>query len=279
MRFSAQEYAQKAQSLCVLPDVYLRLKEIMDDESSSLQELADIIQLDPALSSTLLKLANSALFNFPREVDSITKALTLLGMNEARNLIETYGATRAFSALDNSVIDIDKFWEISVDCALMCKYLAKHMHIKGEGLFVSGLLHNIGELVVLYSHVDFVQQCQAFDKKETPWQKQFKTFGFTYDKCSVELLNLWQLPEKLIEPIRNMEHAFEDESSSLLAQLLHVASRLAILNYHPGLYDKNALIPRAILLSLKLEWDDLNNAINYCNAEGLVILSALKLKH
>lgn len=279
MIFSAQEYAQNAQSLCVLPDVYLRLKEIMDDESSSLQDIADIIQLEPALSSTLLKLANSAMFNFPREVDSIARALTLLGMNETRNLVDTYGATCAFSVLDNSVIDIDKFWEISVDCALICKYLAKTMNIKGEGLFVSGLLYNIGELVVMYSNVEQVLQCQDFDKKETPWHKQLKTFGFTYDKCTVELLNLWQLPESLINPISQLEHALDDKNDNISAKLLYVASRLAILNYHPGLYDKNAFIPRSLLLALGLDWDDLNNAINYCNAEGLVILSALKLKH
>ena len=279
MKFSAQEYAQKAQSLCVLPDVYLRLKEIMDDDSSSLQDIANIIELDPALSSTLLKLANSAMFSFPREVDSIARAVTLLGMNETRTLVETYGATRAFSTLDNSVIDIDKFWEISVDCALICKYLAKLKKVRAEGLFVSGLLHNIGELVVLYTHVDPVLECQDFDKKQTPWLKQLKTFGFTYDKCTVELLNLWQLPSSLVEPIKGLEQVGNIQRSSLTAQLLYMASRLAILNYHPGLYDKNTFIPRGLLLELELEWDDLNNAIDFCNAEGLVILSALKLKH
>lgn len=278
MVLTVEEYVKRAESLCVLPDVYLRLKEIMDDESSSLQDIADIIQLDPALSSTLLKLANSAIFNFPREVDSIARALTLLGMNEARHLVDTYGATCAFSALDNSVIDIDKFWEISVDCALICKYLSQVMNIKGEGLFISGLLHNIGELVILYTDVEQVVACQEFGKKETPWQKQLKTFGFTYDKCTVELLNSWQLPESLIQPIRDIDHALDEENATQSSQILYVATRLAILNYHPGLYDKKTFIPRSILAALELNWDDLNNAINYCNAEGLVILSALKLK-
>ena len=105
MPTTALEYAEKAEKICVLPDVYLRLKELMDDEKATLADIANIIALDPALSSKLLKVANSALFNFPREIDTISKAISILGMEEVHNLINTYGVTEAFSSVNNNVID------------------------------------------------------------------------------------------------------------------------------------------------------------------------------
>jgi len=278
MSMSALEYAQKARALCVLPDVYLRLKEIIEDEQSSLASIADVLALDPALSATLLKIANSALFNFPREVDSISKAISILGTEEVHNLVNTYGATAAFSHIDSSAIDLDRFWEISVDCALICKYLAQKKHIKGcKGLFVSGLLHNIGELVILQTDVEKVKYCQQYDKTETPWQRQRDAFGFTYADCSVELLTLWQLPESLIAPIRDFHNAYGEERSAA-ASLLYVASRLALLNSHPGMYSKKHFVGVHILQELDISMTDLDEAVNFCNLEGLSILSALKLK-
>lgn len=278
MSLTVLEYAQKAKELCVLPDVYLRLKEIMEDDKSTLTDIADMISLDPVLSSSLLKIANSALFNFPREIDSISRAIMILGVEEVSNLVNTYGTTAAFSNAATCSINIDRFWEISVDCALFCKFLAKKIGLKnGEGLFLSGLLHNIGELAIAQSESKKVEYCQNYDKDETPWQRQQDVFGFTYADCGVELLRLWQLPEKLILPIQEFHHAYDEETDKN-SQLLYIASRLALLNSHPGMYSKQSFLGQHIMEDLGITKNDINEAINFCNLEGLSIMSALKLK-
>jgi len=278
MLTTALQYAEKAEELCVLPDVYLRLKEMMDDEQSTLVDIANIIALDPALSSKLLKVANSALFNFPREIDSISRAISILGINEVHNLINTYGATSAFSSIDTSIIDMDRFWEISVDCALLCKFLAQKKGIKNsKGIFVSGLLHNIGELVVMQSAPKKVQYCQGYDKNETPWQRQKDVFGFTYADCSAELLNLWQLPQSIISPIKEFHQAYNEDKSEVVS-LLYICTRLALLNSHPGMYSKKLFVGQHVMQDLGITLDDLDEAVNFCNVEGMAIISALKLK-
>lgn len=278
MRTTALQYAQKAEELCVLPDVYLRLQEMMDDEQSTLADIANIIALDPTLTSKLLKVANSALFNFPREIDTISRALAILGVNEVHNLINTYGVTSAFSAVDTRIIDMDRFWEVSVDCALLCKYLAQKKHIKNsKGLFVSGLLHNIGELVVMQIDPKKAQYCQQYDKDETPWQRQQDVFGFTYADCSAKLLNLWQLPHNIISPIEQYHNAYNEEKDQVTA-LLYICTRLALLNSHPGMYSKKSFIGQHIMEDLGVTFDDLDEALNFCNIEGLSIMSALSLK-
>ncbi|GHE84792.1 HDOD domain-containing protein [Thalassotalea profundi] len=278
MALTALDYAKKAEQLCALPDVYLRLKEILDDEKTSLDEIADIIILDPALSSTLLKLANSAFFNFPREIDSISRALMVLGIKEVNNLINTYGVTQAFANVNEHIIDMDRFWEVSVDCALLCKYLAKKKNIpEADGLFLSGLLHNVGTLAMMQSEDKKLQYCEQYDSDETPWQRQQDVFGFTFAEVSAELLCLWQLPEKIIKPIREYHQAYSQELSPT-SSLLYITSRLALINSHPGMYSKKTFLGKHLMDDLDITMDEINEAIDFCNGEGLAIMSALKLK-
>lgn len=279
MAETALDYAKKATELCVLPDVYLRLKEVLDDETSTFEDIAQIILLSPVLSSTLLKIANSALFNFPREIDSISKSLSILGLQQVRSLVNTYGLTKAFAGIDPNVIDLDKFWEISVDSALIAKFLAKKNKVKNtESIFLSGLLHNVGELAMLATAPKKVQYCESYDKEQTPWQRQEDVFGFTFSDCTAELLNLWDIPESIIKPIREHNLAFQQDLDDI-STILYIAIRAAVLNSHPGLYSKKTFIAPHILKDHSYSLADVNEAIDYCNAEGLAIMSVLKLKN
>jgi len=277
MEDTALYYAQQAQELCVLPDVYTRLKQMLDDEETTLAEISDVIALDPALASKLLKIANSALFGFPKQIDSITRALAVLGLAEVTNLINAYGVTASFSGLNPEVLDMDRFWEISIDCALLTKFLAKKIKLKNsEGLFLSGLLHNIGELAIVHNAPKKVHYCEQFSKEDTPWERQLDVFGFTFSDCSAELLNLWQLPETIIEPIKNYRHAYAQELAPT-SSLLFITTRLALINSHPGMYSKKSFLGQHLLEDLGITGDDIEQALTFCNAEGMSIMSALKV--
>lgn len=277
MRLTALQYAEKSQELCVLPDVYIRLKEMLESKQATLDSIAEIISLDPALASCLLKIANSALFNFPKAVESIPRALMILGIKEVHNLINTYGVTAAFSALDPKIMDMDKFWEISVDCALLTKFLAQRKNIENsEGLFLSGLFHNIGELAIVHNAPKKVQYCEAYTSDETPWQRQQDVFGFTFAQCSAELLTLWDLPELIISPIHEYNNAYNEEVSPE-STLLYVTSRLAVINSHPGMYSKVNFIGKHLLEDLNISMNDIDEALEFCNTEGMAIMSALKI--
>ncbi|GAA5140895.1 HDOD domain-containing protein [Thalassotalea piscium] len=279
MTLTALDYAKKAEQLCALPDVYLRLKEILDDEHASLDDIANVIMLDPALTTSLLKLANSAFFNFPREIDSISRALMVLGIKEVNNLINAYGTTKAFAKVNANIIDMDRFWEVSVDCALMCKYFAIKHNVEGcDGIFLSGLLHNVGTLAMIQSEDKKVVYCENYDSEETPWQRQEDVFGFTFADVSAELLRLWQLPDHIIKPIKEYHQAYAQELSPA-SSLLYITSRLALINSHPGMYSKKNFLGKHLMYDLGITMDDINEAIDFCNAEGLAILSALKLKN
>ena len=151
------DYVQHASELFVLSDSFVRIKELIDDESSTIDDIADVILLDPALTGTVLKLANSSFFNYPGKIDTVSKAVLVLGISEIYNLVIAFFTQQAFKDLEVQQGYLDNFWCQSVDCALMVKYLgAKLKFPNAERLFIVGLLYNIGELAVQHAQAQGV---------------------------------------------------------------------------------------------------------------------------
>tara|TARA_R110002126_G_scaffold160458_8_gene308100 strand:+ start:1537 stop:2382 length:846 start_codon:yes stop_codon:yes gene_type:complete len=272
---NALQYAQNAAELFVFPDSFLRVKELMESETASLDDIAEVILLDPVLTSKLLKLANSAVYRLPYQVESVSKALLVLGKAQLYNLVLSIAVSSACSKLSSSVIDTERFWEQSINAALIGKYLANYCGLRQpDRLYVAGLLHNIGELVVMQQAPENAALCQQYSDEIKPWQLQQTILGFTYAACGAELLNLWQLPDSIVEPLarQHSNHFVASEPDVLISYL---AVRLALANQHPDLYNTKTLIDPFVLELLHIEQADLIKAIDFCNTEGLFILSVL----
>ncbi|REL37470.1 HDOD domain-containing protein [Thalassotalea euphylliae] len=277
MSKSPAQFAQAAQELCVLPDIYLKLTEMLANDECKLDDIADVISLEPAIAASLLKIANSAMFNFPKQIDSINKALILLGLSQVKKLVDAYGVTAAFSSINPEITDMERFWEISVECALICQFLAQRKKISNaDNIFLSGLFHNLGLLAIVHNAPDAVQFCERYTSNETPWHRQQETFGFTFADCSAALLEQWQLPLTIVTPIKEFNHAFQEELDAP-SNLLYVASRLAVYNSHPGLYSKKTIVGQHILDSLGLTEEDIDAAIEHCNEQALELLAAFPI--
>ncbi|MCC5451769.1 HDOD domain-containing protein [Rheinheimera sp. UJ51] len=272
---NALQYAQNVQELFSLPDSYFRVKELMDSDTANLDDIADVILLDPVLTSKILKLANSAVYRLPYQVETINKALLVLGKTQVYNLILSIGISTACSKLNTQAIDTERFWEQSVNAALIAKYLAQRIGLKHpDRSYVSGLLHNIGELVVVQQNAEVAAACQEYTDEMKPWQLQQKLLGFSYAACGAELLNMWQLPDSIVEPLA-LQNNTHYEARSLDVLVVHLAVRLALANQHPELYNMQTLVDPYLLEVLQLAQADLIKAIDFCNTEGLFVLSIL----
>ena len=273
---NAMEYADKANEIFVLSDSFIRIKELIDNESSTIDDIADVILIDPALAGTILKLANSSFFNYPGKIDTISKAVLVLGITEVYNLVIAYFTTEAFKSITADANYLEAFWEQSVDTALLVKYIGGKLNIpNAERLFILGLLHNIGELIVQQFTPDKVIECQCFELSELPWIKQQRLLGFTYADCSAQLLRSWQLPYSLIGPIQNQDEE-NFAMSTQETQLLYLAKRIMLKNtlYQNAPY--SSLITEEQLSHLNLDESLMQAAVSYCDMERLGILSVLK---
>jgi len=271
----ALQYAQNVTDLFALPEGYLRVKELMDSDTASLDEVAEVILVDPVLTSKLLKLANSAIYSLPYQVESVSKALLVLGKTQVYNLVLSIGIASACSKVDTSAIDLERFWEQSVNAALIAKHLAQSCEIKPtDRFYVAGLLHNIGELAVLQNDAAQAHSCQAYSSEQRPWQLQQNILGFTYAECGAELLHLWHLPDSIVEPVA-LQHSTRFDPKNKTQLIVYLAVRLALANQHPEIYSTKQLIDPFVLELLNLTQPDIIRAIDFCNTEGLFILSVL----
>ena len=267
------DIADKASEVFVLPDAVTRLKECMDDSAASIDDIAEIIAFDPGLASQMLKVANSALYRFPNKIETISKALQVIGTRSAYDLALAYGITHAFSAIDSKIIDLDKFWEQSVSCGLLAKYFAETRRIREpERLFVCGLLHNIGELVVVSQLPHEAKRCLAFNARVSPAELQQAILGFTYAELSGALVRRWNIPESITKPvslIHDVDSGINDEDT-LILQLSYV---LALDNVNPEVYPSYNNLKPDLHEKLALKREDLEDALDITNLQCISVMS------
>ena len=260
----------------VLSDSFLRIKELIDDETSTIDDIAEVILLDPALAGTILKLANSSFFNYPGKIDTISKAVLVLGITEVYNLVIAYFTTDAFKQIEADAAYLEAFWECSIDCALFIKYLGGALKVRNaERLFILGLLHNLGELVVKQFRPEVLEQCMPTNADIMPWQHQYEVLGFTYGECTAALLKNWQLPLAIYDPIEQQDN---DNIASLTneAKLLYLAKRIMWQHNFFEKEDVEKFLAGNELEALGVDRDIIRMAINYCDMERLSVLAILK---
>lgn len=268
---NVQELAVSASEVFVLPEAVTRLKECMDDHAASMDDVAEIISFDPGLTSQILKVANSALYRFPNAIETITKALQVIGTRSAYDLALAYGVTHAFGSMEANIIDLDKFWEQSVSCGLLAKYFAEYKRQREpERLFVAGLLHNIGELVMVSTHPKEATRCLAFNSRVGPNDLQRAVLGFTYAELSAELIKQWGIPATIYQPIRALHQPL---SSDLDASIMQLSYTLALDNVHPDIYPELCNLEPHLYETLDIARDELEDALDITNLQCISVIA------
>ena len=196
---------EEVNELISLPEVYLKVRTLMDDPSSDIYDFAKVISVDPNLSSRVLKVVNSAYFGFPKPVESIARAVNLIGIGLLHNMVLGVAAISSI-ALPNEFIPLKTFWRTSLFTGVYARSLAEKRGLaKNEPLFIAGLLHEIGHLV-LYSRLPEKSQ-QARELAEAEGLKDHeaerRVFGCHYGDVGARLMAQWNLPENLQILTRN----------------------------------------------------------------------------
>ncbi len=247
---------------------------MLDDQSSHMDDIAELIAQDPALTSKLLRLANSALFRFPSQIHSIAKAVNVIGGEALYNLVIAETARSVIEHFGEEPIDVNRFWRQSVLCSLLAKDLARMAKIRGsERFFVLGLLHNLGELIVASQTPELATKCEQAGLDLAPWKHQQEIFEFTYADCSADVLKAWGLPDTLYLPITRLH----DEKFALAnkeAAVLLVAARVAF-NEVTEANDTCQWLDAKLLNALDLTPDDIDDLLKMVKMEATGILALM----
>lgn len=227
---TAASLAREIHDLVSLPEIYVRIKQLVDDPKASLIDVADAISVDPGLTARLLRLANSAFFGLRVKIETVPRAITLLGVRQVHDFVLATWVMRSFAGIPPALVDMRQFWESSVLCGAAARSLARRCRVpEADRLFVVGLLAQVGRLV-LYLRLPDLEEAilGAAEREGRPVAAvEREVLGFDYAAVGAELLASWSLPATLVEPIRHHTVPAMERAYPLETAVIHTAVRLA----------------------------------------------------
>jgi diguanylate cyclase (GGDEF)-like protein len=190
-------------SLPSLPTIAVRIIQEIKKESSSMGELAKIISYDPALTTKILRIANSSFYALPYKVDTLERAINIMGMEALKNIALSFVIVNGFKKQSVDKFDYELFWKRSITAAVSAEMIAKRLGLGQEDFFVTALLMDIGVLVMYMCRPD--DYMKVIDEKITSHvsTKEAERAIFTFDHADVgsEILKKWGIPDNIYLPI------------------------------------------------------------------------------
>ena len=222
------------EDLVTLPEVALRIAQMVDDPNSSSFDIGREISRDAAMTARLLRIANGAAFGQQGRIASVSRAITVLGVKRVRDLTVGLTAIHAFDGIDNELVTMESFWRHSVLCAVAADQLAaRRDRGQRESPFIAGLLHDIGQLV-LFSRVPALARqalLMSVDSVDDLDLYQCERAVMLLDHAAVgaALAQKWKLPAVLQECIRFHHEPELAQEFPLEVATIHIANSIAVL--------------------------------------------------
>ena len=197
-------YLVQVEQLIALPDIYIAVKETIEDPDADMQQLVEIIKYDPAMSAKLLRVANSPLYGQISNISTIDRAVTLLGTKTVHDLVLAISISQTFNRIIDTY-DVATFWQNSIMRATIAKCCANELNIpESDRLFTLGLLSDIGHMAMTICEPNLMRQVLSQQQKTNYplYLYERSTFGFDCGELGADLLESWSIPES-IQRLRN----------------------------------------------------------------------------
>ncbi len=218
-------------TLLSLPTVCARLDAVVNDPLSSNRDVARVIGEDPGLTARLLQLANSALYGFPAKIDTITRAVAIIGTYQLRDLALATGVINLFDGTDDDLLSLDAFWRHSVACGVAARIIATcRRETNVEHFFIAGLLHDLGRLVMISEMPDRFRAllAESAEQESLLYEVERARLGFDHADVGAALLRRWNLPESLATAVGLHHRPCSPEGvCDTGAAIVHVADIIA----------------------------------------------------
>lgn len=192
--------ANKEIKLPEMPSTAFELNEIVEDPTASVHSIAEVVNKSPSLATLLLRIVNSSFYGFPSKINNISRAVTIIGTREITGLALGLSIVKAFKDIPEEIIDMSSFLRHSIACGIISRILAANKNIpETEQMFVSGLLHDIGRLIIYQYFPD--QAKILFSLSATSdkllYQQENSLLGGNHTLIGKYLLKEWKLPLEL----------------------------------------------------------------------------------
>ncbi len=212
-----------------LPTIFYQINEAVEDPECSFVEIGEIISNDPSLSARLLRIVNSSFFGFPSKIETITHAVTIVGMAQLRDLALATTVVNQFKGVPKNLINMEKFWLHSVATGLTAKILAIYRReANADRFYLMGMLHDLGRLLLLLNIPDSIKTVMAkYELGGTMYAAENEVLGFDHASAAGQLMKSWQLPEMLQEAVSYHHKPHEAPHYPIAASIVHISDFIA----------------------------------------------------
>ncbi|MBW2053943.1 MAG: HDOD domain-containing protein [Deltaproteobacteria bacterium] len=213
-----------------LPGPVIAILDVLNNPASSAQELSEALRYDQSIASRVLKLVNSAFYGFPRQIDTLSKAVTILGYTSIQNIILTTSIFDTFNNVPHDQsLDRKSFWQHALGCGAMAQTIKSKLGMgDGEEVFLAGLLHDIGKVILdVFLHDEYAQVLKlAQEKGLLLVEAEKEVLDTTHADFGFWLAENWNLPYNLTAAIAHHHNPPESKDHFTITSLVHVGDIL-----------------------------------------------------
>jgi HD-like signal output (HDOD) protein len=227
---TAEELIRDQVKLPSLPVIFTQLNEAVNNPRMSIADIGRIISGDVGLSARLLKIANSAMYGFPAKIDTISRAVTIIGTQQLRDLALATVVLKFFKGIPHSLMNLGQFWQHSIACGITARIMATYRRESNvERFFMAGMLHDVGRLVLCLKCPDQMKECfdLAQHQGSTLADSERESIGTDHAEVGGALVRFRNLPPSLEEVVLFHHTPSRAERHPIDAAMIHVADIIA----------------------------------------------------
>ena len=228
---STADFLEGIEDYIAFPNVGFEVNRMVEDEKYSAIDIANEIAKDPLVAAQVLRLANSVYYQFPSSVDSIPRAIAVIGTDDLRNLVLMLSLVNASrNDVPTSTVNIEYIWQHGLFVGLLAGEFSKHLSTpfhNSDRLFIAGVLHEIGRIIFsIKAPEQYSQLVNGVQDLRLPfYQLEKKYLGFAHNDVSSLLLQKWNFPRSLIEIVKFQYQPAESSEFILESALLLLANK------------------------------------------------------
>ena len=211
-----------------IPAVVLELNEVIANPRSSAESIAQVVNKSPSLTAVLLKIVNSSFYGFPSKIDRVSHAVTLIGTREISELILGISILSIFKNIPRDIIDMYAFLKHSLACGILARVLAAHLNSPNtEQLFISGLLHDLGRLIlyIYFPKESHIIITRSRSQSQLLYNEEKEFLGCDHAQVGRQLMKQWNLPV-LLENNVCYHHQPSHAQQPIPATIVHLADAI-----------------------------------------------------
>jgi len=243
----------KVEVLPLSPTLLPKLLPKLSDVDTNFDEVVEIIAFDPALTSKLLQICNSAFFGQDTKVVSVAEAVSRVGYQAVYLLVAMINGSNCFPTPSPPGVDAARLWRHSITTAFNSKFVAESAGADGNLLFTAGLLHDIGKVILgqEQSPVSAVSFHAPTDAASLA--RETADFECTHPEVGAALLERWKLPAQLAVAVRHHHDPKAARGFERIAACVTVGNLITHSQEHPKVLERDEFKAAMELLDLSVD--------------------------